>query len=130
MRLKILIPTRIVVDETVSKVVAEGEHGSFCLLAQHVDFLAALVPGLLSYEDGNGTERFAAVDEGILVKRGAEVLVSTGQAVAGADLGELERTVRREFTTLDESERAAHSAAAKLEAGFLRSYLRLAEERS
>lgn len=129
MRLKVLIPTRIVIDETVTKIVAEGEHGSFCLLPQHIDFLAALVPGLLAYEDDNGTERFAAVDEGMLVKRGEEVLVSTRQAVAGADLERLEHTVRREFTTLDEKERAANAATAKLEAGFLRSYLKLAEER-
>jgi F-type H+-transporting ATPase subunit epsilon len=129
MRLKVLIPTRVVVDETVSKIVAEGEHGSFCLLPQHIDFLAALVPGLLAYIDESGVERFAAVDEGVLVKRGDEVLVSTGQAVASADLDELERTVHREFTMLDEKERAANAATAKLEAGFLRSYLEFAEER-
>ena len=128
MKLKLLIPTHMVVDQEVAKVVAEGEHGSFCLLPQHVDFLAVLVSGLLAFEDQAGKEQFAAVDEGLLVKRGDEVLVSTRQATRGADLDELRSTVREEFTTLDDRERAAQAATAKLEASFLRRYLELAEE--
>ncbi|GAB4144528.1 MAG: F0F1 ATP synthase subunit epsilon [Planctomycetaceae bacterium] len=128
MKLKILIPSHVVVDENVTKVVAEGEHGSFCLLPQHVDFLAVLVPGLLAFEDEAGKEQFAAVDEGVLVKRGDEVLVSTRQATRGADLDELQSIVREEFATLDDRERASQAATAKLEASFLRGYLELTEE--
>lgn len=128
MRLKLLIPTRVVVDEEVAKVVADGEHGSFCLLPEHVDFLAALVPGLLAFEDQAGQERFVAVDEGVLVKRGDEVLVSTHQAIRGADLERLRGTVRDEFAALDDHEQAARAATAKLEASLLRGYLDLTEE--
>lgn len=128
MRLKLLIPTQVVVDEEVTKVVAEGEHGSFCLLPQHVDFLAALVPGLLAFEVEGDREQFAAVDEGVLVKRGDEVLVSTRQAIRGADLEQLRNTVREEFAMLGDRERAAKAATAKLEASLLRGYLELAEE--
>lgn len=130
MRLKLLIPTQVLVDEEAAKVVAEGEHGVFCLLPQHVDFLAALVPGLLAFENVAGNEQFAAVDQGVLVKRGQEVLVSARQAIRGTDLEQLRRTVREEFAMLDERERAAHAAAARLEATFLRSYLEFAEEHS
>jgi F-type H+-transporting ATPase subunit epsilon len=129
MKLKLLIPTQVVVDQDVTKVVAEGEHGSFCLLPQHVDFLAVLVPGLLAFEDENGDEQFAAVDEGVLVKRGDEVLVSTRQATRGSDLDKLRSTVREEFAALDDRERAAQAATAKLEASFLRGYLELVEQR-
>lgn len=129
MRLKLLIPTRVVVDQTVRKVVADGEHGSFCLLPRHVDFLASIVPGLLAFEDAEGHEHFAAVDEGILVKRDQEVLVSTLRAVLGGELEQLKKTVSEEFAALDENERAAKSAMAKLEASFLRNYLELGEER-
>ncbi len=128
MKLKLLIPTRVVVDQEVTKVVAEGEHGSFCLLPQHVDFLAALVPGLLAFVDEAGNEHFAAVDEGVLVKRGDEVLVSTRQATRGTELAELRNKVRAEFAALDDRERVAQAATAKLEANFLRSYLALTEE--
>jgi F-type H+-transporting ATPase subunit epsilon len=128
MRLKLQIPTRVLVDEEVAKVVAEGEHGSFCLLPEHVDFLAALVPGLLAFEDQAGQERFVAVDEGVLVKRGEDVLVSSRQATGGVDLEQLRDTVREEFATLDDHEQAARAATAKLEASLLRGYLELTEE--
>jgi F-type H+-transporting ATPase subunit epsilon len=130
MKLKLLIPTDVVVDQAVTKVVAEGEHGSFCLLPQHVDFLAVLVPGLLAFVDEDSEEHFAAVDEGVLIKRGDEVLVSTRQATRGVDLDELRNTVREEFAALDDRERAAQAATAKLEASFLRSYLELVEQRA
>jgi F-type H+-transporting ATPase subunit epsilon len=116
-------------DQQVTKVTAEAEHGSFCLLPRHVDFVAALVPGLLAFEDDAGQERFAAVDEGVLVKRGEEVLVSTRQAILGGELGQLRRVVSEQLAVLDDRARAAQSAAAKLEASFLHNYLRLNEER-
>ena len=96
MRLKLLVPTQIVVDEEVGKVVAEAENGSFCLLPRHVDFLAALLPGFLGFADRAGKEWFVAVDEGVLVKHGDTVLVSTRQAVRGGDLGQL-RDARRDL---------------------------------
>jgi F-type H+-transporting ATPase subunit epsilon len=130
MRLKLLLPTRIVIDEEVAKIIAEAEDGSFCLLPQHVDFLAALVPGLLCFAGRDDREQFVAIDEGLLVKHGDNVLVSTRQAVRGGDLGQLRETIRQEFATLDDRERAAHAAVAKLEASFLRGYLELAGERA
>ena len=80
------------------------------------------------FEDETGREQFVAVDEGVLVKRGAEVLLSTRQAIRGGDLEQLRRVVHDEFATLDDRERAANAAVAKLEASFLRAYLELIGE--
>ncbi len=128
MKLKLLVPTHTLIDEPVSKVIAEADNGSFCLLPAHIDFLANLVPGILVYEDFQGQEHFAAVDRGILVKRGEEVLISTQQAIRGGDLGQLERIVRDQLTELSERERAARTAVGKLELSFLRGYLELTQE--
>ncbi|RJR54817.1 MAG: F0F1 ATP synthase subunit epsilon [Desulfobacteraceae bacterium] len=125
MQLKILLPTRILVDEEVRKVIAEGVNGSFCLLPRHIDFVSALVPGLLSFEPVSGGEALAAVDEGILVKIGEEVLVSTRNAVRGGELGELKRMVQERFETRDENEKAARSALARIEAGFVNRFLEI-----
>ena len=125
MQLKVLLPTRVLVDEQVTKVTAEAEDGSFCLLPRHVDFVAALVPGLLSFETPGGSEEFLAADEGMLVKCGPEVLVSTRRAVRGADLGALQRTVEQQFRVLDEREKAARTVAAKLEANLVRRFMEL-----
>ena len=125
MRLKVLLPSEILVDQEVSKVIAEGQDGEFCLLPRHVDFLAALVPGIFSYTTPDGREQFLAVDQGILVKCGPEVLVSTRNAVSGAELGVLEQTVEERFRVEEEREAAARLAFSKLEAGFIRRFAEL-----
>ena len=125
MRLKVLLPSEVLLDAAVTKVIAEAENGAFCLLPRHIDFVAALVPGLLSFETEDGREEFLAVDEGILVKCAAQVLVSTRQAVRGPDLGTLRQTIDEQFRTVDEQERKARAAAARLEADLVRRFLEL-----
>jgi F-type H+-transporting ATPase subunit epsilon len=125
MRLKVLLPSEVLLDAAVTKVIAEAENGAFCLLPRHIDFVAALVPGLLSFETEDGREEFLAVDEGILVKCAAQVLVSTRQAVRGPDLGSLRQAVDEQFRIVDEQERKARAAAARLEADLVRRFLEL-----
>ena len=121
MNLKILLPFQIFVEKTdVSRIVAETHEGSFGLLPHRRDCVAALSPGILIYETQSGGEVFVAVDEGVLVKTGADVLVSVRRAIGGTDLGQLRDSVKREFLTIDERERSVRSSVAKLEAGFLR----------
>lgn len=128
MRLRVLLPTEVLVDEDVTKVIAEAENGSFCLLPRHVDFVAALVPGVLTFYDSAGEEHFAAIDQGILVKCDAEVSVSTFSAVRGTELGVLEALVEERFVELDERERKARTALARLEAGALKGFRGLQEQ--
>lgn len=125
MRLRIILPTKVLTDETVVKVAADGAHGNFAILPRHVDFLAALVPGLLSFVPADGEERFAAVDGGLLVKHGRDILVPTRRAVIGDDLEALRFIVEREFLAEDERERQVRSAMARLEADFIRRLMEL-----
>ncbi len=125
MKLKVLLPTEILVDQEVTKVIAEAENGSFCLLPRHIDFVAALPPGILIFESAEGHEEFIAVDEGTLVKVGREVLVSTRNAVRSSELGTLKQIVEQEFRVLDDREKMAHSASAKLEADLVRRFIEL-----
>ena len=128
MKLTVLLPAGILVDQEVTKVTAEAENGSFCLLPRHVDFVTALVPGLLSFETGTGEEEFLAVDEGILVKRGSEVMVSTLNAVRGVPLGQLRQAVTERFHALDERERQAREVLARLEADLVVRFVRMGEK--
>lgn len=127
MRLKVLLPNEILVDTPTAKIVAEAENGAFCLLPRHIDFVAALAPGILAYTDPDGEERFLATDEGTLVKRGQEVLVSVRDAIAGPDLAQLRAAVAARYQELDERERKARSALAHLEADFVRRFMELNE---
>ena len=120
MTLKILLPFQIFAERAgVSRIVAETREGSFGLLPHRLDCVAALEPGILTYETEADGEVYVAVDHGILVKAGQEVLVSVRRALAGTDLGQLRESVEREFVALDESEKSVRAVMAKLEAGVL-----------
>ena len=123
MNLKILLPFKVFAETTgVSRIVAETHAGSFGLLPRRRDCVAALEPGILIYETAADGEVFVAVDGGVLVKTGPDVLVSVRRAMAGADLSQLRQAVEREFLALDEREQNVRSVMAKLETGFLRRF--------
>lgn len=120
MKLKILLPFQVFAEKSdVSRIVAETPDGSFGLLPQRLDCVASLAPGILTYETESDGEVFVAVDEGVLVKTGQDVLVSVRRALGGPDLGQLRDAVEKEFLNLDEAERNVRSVMAKLETGFL-----------
>jgi len=120
MDLKILLPYRIFAEiKNVSNIVAETSEGSFGLLPQRLDCVAALVPSIFMYETDSKTAHYLAVDEGILVKAGSEVMVSVRNAFGGSDLGKLHESVEKEFKKLDDNERDVRSTMAKIESGFL-----------
>lgn len=127
MKLKVLIPTKVFLVETVQQINVEAKNGALGLLPDHIDFVTALVPGILSYRSEAGEEVFLAVAEGILVKCGQEVLVSTIQAVKDVDLETLQRTVEQEFRQLNEQQKLTRTAIARLEAGLARGILEMGE---
>jgi F-type H+-transporting ATPase subunit epsilon len=125
MNLKVLLPFQVFAEKTgVIRIVAETREGSFGLLPHRLDCVAALAAGILIYEAEAEGEVYVAVDEGVLIKTGLDVLVSVSNAIAGTDLRELRDSVEREFLNLDEREQNVRSVLAKMESGFIR---RLAE---
>jgi F-type H+-transporting ATPase subunit epsilon len=123
MHLKVLLPFQVFADKaSVSRIVAETREGSFGLLPHRLDCVAALAPGILTYETEADGEVFVAVDEGVLVKTGAEVLVSVRRALGGKNLGKLRDSVKQEFLTIDENEESVRIVMEKLESGFLRRF--------
>jgi len=125
MNLKVLLPFQVFAENTgVTRIVAETREGSFGLLPHRLDCVAALAPGILIYGDEAEGEVYVAVDEGVLIKTGPDVLVSVRNAITGTDLRQLREAVEREFLNLDEREQSVRSVLAKMESGFIR---RLAE---
>jgi F-type H+-transporting ATPase subunit epsilon len=129
MNLKILLPFQVFAEKTgVSRIVAENGDGWFGLLPHRLDCVAALVPGILAYQVEGEAEVYVAVDEGVLVKTGMNVLVSVRHAIGGTDLGQLHAAVDREFLKLDERERSVRSVMATMESDFIRRFAELQRE--
>ena len=123
MNLKVLLPYKVFAEKTgVSRIVARSSEGSFGLLPHRLDCVAALVPGILVFETEAEGEVYMAVDEGVLVKSGQDVLVSVRNAIGGTDLSKLHEAVGQEFLNLNDQEKKVRSVLAKLETGFIRRF--------
>jgi len=129
MNLKVLLPFRIFTEKIdVLRIVAESREGSFGLLPHRRDCVAALAPGILVFETETEGEVCLAVDEGVLVKTGPDVLVSVRNATSGTDLGKLREAVEQDFLNLKEHDQDVRSVLAKLESGFIRRFARFKNE--
>ena len=116
MDLKILLPYKIYADiKNVDRIVSETNEGFFGLLPQRLDCVASLVPGIFMYETDKGEIHYIAIDEGVLVKAGMEVLVSVRNAIGGTDIGQLHNSIKKEYVKLDDNERSVRSVMAKIE---------------
>lgn len=129
MKLKILLPAQVLLEQTVIKVTAEAVNGFFTLLPRHIDFVTSLAPSIFYFYTESGEERYVAVDGGVLVKKGDEVFLSATRAVQGSDIEHLTELVERELKVLGESEKKARSVMARLESDTLRRFMQLGSER-
>jgi F-type H+-transporting ATPase subunit epsilon len=130
MTLKLLLPTGVFVDTTeVSRIVAETKEGSFELLPHRLDCVAALAPGIFTYDSAAGGTVYLAVDAGVLVKAGAKVLVSVRRAIAGPDLGHLHEAVKQQFLKHNSEEATVRTALNKMEGSFVSRFLEIQHER-
>jgi F-type H+-transporting ATPase subunit epsilon len=126
MQLRILLPFGVFASVTdVTRIVVMTPTGSFGLLPHRLDCTTLLSPGLMSYSTARAGEIHLAIDAGVLVKTGADVVVCARHAIAGADLGHLRQAVEQEFINLGEQEKSIRTRLAQLESGLLRRFVEL-----
>lgn len=126
MTLKVLLPFEVFANERdVTSIVVETAQGAFGLLPQRLDCVAALVPGILSFETERQGEQFFALDAGVIVKTGSVVLISVSRALRGDDLARMRDAVEKEFLTLDSQEEEMRTAMNRLESGFMHRFAAL-----
>ena len=124
MHLHVVTPGRVVIDTSADKVSTEAVNGAFTLLPRHIDVVATLVPGLLSYVLDD-VERLVAIDGGILVKRDRAVRVATGEAIPGDDAADLQRSLSTSLEDSSDLERRTRAAIAHLETDAIRRLMEL-----
>jgi len=123
MQLSVLLPFGIFASVAdVMRIVVMTPAGSFGILPHRLDCATVLSPGLLSYSTATSRETNLAIDAGVLVKTGADVVVCVRHAIAGADLGNLHRAVEQQFLDFSEQEKSTRTTLARLESGLLRGF--------
>lgn len=126
MRLKVLVPSGVFASiENVTRIVVMTPAGSIGLLPHRLDCATVLAPGLLTYSTAIAGEVHIALDAGVVVKTGAEVVVCVRRAIRGADLGHLRQAVEQDMLKLGEQEKSSRTTLAHLESGLIRAFVEL-----
>jgi F-type H+-transporting ATPase subunit epsilon len=124
MRLRIVTPLSVVVDEDIDSLRAEDASGSFGILSGHAPFLTALAISIVSWRRDE-SERFCAVRGGVMTVGGnsaaATVIdIATREAVAGDDLATLDSEVLARFHSDADEERMEHVETVRLQLNAIR----------
>jgi len=95
-RLRVVTPIRLVLDEEVDEVTAHGELGEFGVLPDHIAFLSTLVAGELSYKQ-DATKKLLAVGGGYaeVLDNVMTVLAPTAEFAAEIDVARAQRAKER-----------------------------------
>ena len=117
MRLRIVTPLSVVVDEDADSLRAQDASGSFGIRPGHAQFLTALAVSILSWKT-TGVERFCALRGGVLTVTGGNTIaiaIATREAVAGDDLATLDAQVLARFQSDADEERIEHVETMRLQ---------------
>ena len=122
-QLRVVTPTRAVVDQTVTEVTAPGTLGEFGVLPDHANFLTSLDSGRLTYKDAAGThvvairDGFAEVSDNVMtvLAEAAEAPAEVNATAVRAELQAAEAELARltpidpDFPTADAKRRWAQA---------------------
>ncbi|MCO4847163.1 MAG: ATPase [Yoonia sp.] len=125
MNVTLRLPTRTLFEGQATRMTAVAPNGAFGIWPNHVDFVTAIVPSVLTLRLVDGSEEIFGLDEGLLVKKGHKVILAVLRGVRGDDLGSLQDTVASSFVQMDEDERQARAALSRLEADMVRRFAEL-----
>lgn len=123
MRLKFIIPHKTILDKEVKKITAPGSNGDFQILPKHIDGTWTLRTGILNITADK--DLYYAINQGVVVKQGDTVYLSTIQAIPGESLAELSITVEDTLKVLDEKERKAKEVLIRLEMETIKKFIEI-----
>lgn len=121
-RLRVVTPSRLLLDEEVDEVTGPGELGEFGVLPNHIAFLSNLVPGEMTYLQG-GTRHVLAISGGYaeVLDNVMTVLAPAAEFASEVDVARAQRAKERaekrmgeiswedaEFAGLEEAQRRAN----------------------
>jgi F-type H+-transporting ATPase subunit epsilon len=123
-RLRLVTPSRLLLDEEVDEVTAPGVLGEFGVLPNHIAFLTLLAPGELSYKQGAQRTRLAI--GGGYAEVLSNVMTVLADAAEFADEIDVERAQRakdqaeKKITALNPEDRDFAAAEAALKRALAR----------
>lgn len=126
-KLEIVTPERVVVDESVRTVVAPGLLGEFGVLPGHTSFLTALKLGALRYENSSGKTCYVFIREGFaeVLPDKVTILAEAAERRKDIDLARAEAAYQRAKERMERKSREAEVDFARARAALSRSIQRI-----
>jgi len=123
-RLRVVTPTRQLLDEEVDEVTAPGAMGEFGVLPNHISFLSLLEPGEMSYKQGTA-KRYLAISGGYaeVLDNVMTVLAPAAEFAGEIDTGRAQRArerAERQIAELNREEKEFRVAEAALHRALVR----------
>jgi len=123
-RLRVVTPTRLLLDEEVDEVTAPGALGEFGVLPNHISFLSLLEPGEMSYKQGTA-KRYLAISGGYaeVLDNVMTVLAPAAEFAGEIDTGRAQRArerAERQIAELNREEKEFRVAEAALHRALVR----------
>ncbi len=123
MKLRVLTPTEVILEEEVTHVTAEDVTGSLGIRPGHAALVTPLAVGIVIARAAAGGERYVAVNGGVMIVTGEEVEIVSRHAVASSDLAHLEGTVLEAFDKEEHDDRTNKVAFEKMRLNLMRRVL-------
>jgi F-type H+-transporting ATPase subunit epsilon len=123
-KLRVVTPSRLLLDEEVDEVTAPGELGEFGVLPNHISFLSTLVPGEMTYKQG-ANRHVLAVSGGYaeVLDNVMTVLAPAAEFASEIDLSRAQRAkdrAEKQMAELNREEKDWELAEAALQRALVR----------
>lgn len=125
MKLRVLTPSEVILEQDVTHVTAEDPTGSLGIRPGHATLMTPLVPGIVIARSESGSQRYVAVNGGVMLVDSNTVEIVSRQAVTGTNRAELETKVVAGFEKDNDDDRANRAAFEKLRISFMRGVVEL-----
>jgi F-type H+-transporting ATPase subunit epsilon len=120
MKLRVLTPTEVILEQDVVHVTAEDPTGSLGIQPGHAALVTHLVPGIVHVRGSGGQEQYVAVNGGLMMVGSDMIEIVSRQAIVGNDLQHLETHVVSDFEKELREDQAGRAAFEKLRVSFMR----------
>jgi len=128
--LRVITPTEIVLSCPIQKITIEGIEGFRTLLPKHMDFITALKPGIMTYMTQDSQIQYLACNQGLCVKCGDTVSISTPWAIISDNLSHLKIRIKQAFQEMEQERKEVGVSLARLEIGLTKGLMQLRQEES
>ena len=130
MDLQIITPAEIILSCPIQKITIEGIDGFRTLLPKHMDFITALKAGIMTYVTLNNQTQYVACHQGLCVKNGNTVSISTPWAITSDNVSTLKQHIKQAFQAMEQERKEVGVSMARLEIGLTKGLMQLRREES